>query len=78
MSQRVFIYGLYGRHQKLELDLDTEKLCHLQEQRFLQVDDCCYEVQGLFQRGHDHYINVRYCPNPHLRYGEQEPVYLTA
>ncbi len=62
----VRIYGLFGQHQGVELDLEEQIVETLKEEELLNYGDKCYEIKSLINTGSKRYINVRLIPNPQL------------
>ncbi len=76
MPVQIAIYGLYGFHNGLRMEVCPEVWEQINELSLLRIEGACYEVRGLFQHGAAHYLNVRLCPNPHLYRPEAELVHL--
>ena len=62
----VRIFGLFGLHHGLELELREKKLKSIREKVFFDYNNRCYEIQSFSLKGSRHYINVRQIPNPGL------------
>ena len=62
----VRIFGLFGLHHGLELELREKKLKSIREKVFFDYNNRCYEIQSFSLTGTRRYINVRQIPNPGL------------
>lgn len=62
----VRIFGLFGLHYGLELELKKKLTKSIREEVFFDYDNRCYEVQSFSLTGTRRYINVRQIPNPGL------------
>jgi len=62
----VRIFGLFGLHHGLEIELKSQIKESIQEEVFFDYKDRCYEIQSYSLTGSRRYINVRQIPNPGL------------
>ena len=62
----VRIFGLFGLHHGLEIELKSQIKESIQEEVFFDYKDRCYEIQSYSLTGSSRYINVRQIPNPGL------------
>ena len=60
------IFGLFGLHHGLEIELKSQIKESIQEEVFFDYKDRCYEIQSYSLTGSSRYINVRQIPNPSL------------
>ena len=62
----VRIFGLFGLHHGLEIELKSQIKESIQEEVCFDYKDRCYEIQSYSLTGSRRYINVRQIPNPGL------------
>ena len=62
----VRIFGLFGLHHGLEIELKSQIKESIQEEVCFDYKDRCYEIQSYSLTGSSRYINVRQIPNPGL------------
>ena len=62
----VRIFGLFGLHHGLEIELKSQIKESIQEEVCFDYKDRCYEIQSYSLTGSRRYINVRQIPNPSL------------
>ena len=62
----VRIFGLFGLHHGLEIELESQIKESIQEEVCFDYKDRCYEIQSYSLTGSSRYINVRQIPNPGL------------
>ncbi|MBS1254329.1 MAG: hypothetical protein MAG581_00118 [Deltaproteobacteria bacterium] len=62
----VRIFGLFGLHHGLEIELKSQLTDSIKEEVFFDYKDRCYEIQSFSLKGARRYINVRQIPNPGL------------
>ena len=62
----VRIFGLFGLHHGLELELKSKVKESIQEEAFFDYNNRSYEIQSYSLTGSRRYINVRQIPNPGL------------
>ena len=62
----VRIFGLFGLHHGLEIELKSKVKESIQEEAFFDYKDRSYEIQSYSLTGTRRYINVRQIPNPGL------------
>ena len=62
----VRIFGLFGQHHGLELQLREKSKKSIKEQAMFDYQNRCYEIQSFSLSGSRPYINVRQIPNPGL------------
>ena len=62
----VRIFGLFGLHHGLEIELKSKVKESIQEEAFFDYKDRSYEIQSYSLTGNRRYINVRQIPNPGL------------
>jgi len=62
----VQIFGLFGQHQGLELELRDKSTDSIKEEALFDYKNRCYEIQSFSLSGPRRYINVRQIPNPGL------------
>ena len=62
----VRIFGLFGLHHGLEIELKSKVKESIQEEAFFDYNNRCYEIQSYSLTGSRRYINVRQIPNPGL------------
>ena len=60
------IFGLFGLHHGLEIELKSQIKESIQEEVCFDYKDRCYEIQSYSLTGSSRYINVRQIPNPGL------------
>ena len=59
----VRIFGLFGLHHGLEIELKSKVKESIQEEAFFDYKDRSYEIQSYSLTGSRRYINVRQIPN---------------
>ena len=62
----VRIFGLFGLHHGLEIELKSKVKESIQEEAFFDYNNRSYEIQSYSLTGSRRYINVRQIPNPGL------------
>ncbi|MBT3215339.1 MAG: hypothetical protein HN351_11890 [Deltaproteobacteria bacterium] len=62
----VRIFGLFGQHHGLELELRQNLTESIRREVFFDYKKRCYEIQSFSLTGSRRYINVRQIPNPGL------------
>ena len=62
----VRIFGLFGLHHGLEIELKSKVKELIQEEAFFDYNNRSYEIQSYSLTGSRRYINVRQIPNPGL------------
>jgi hypothetical protein len=62
----VRIFGLFGQHHGLELELRKNLTESIRREVFFDYKKRCYEIQSFSLTGSRRYINVRQIPNPGL------------
>jgi hypothetical protein len=62
----VRIFGLFGQHHGLELELKHKLTKSIRKEVFFDYKNRCYEIQSFSLTGTRRYINVRQIPNPSL------------
>jgi hypothetical protein len=62
----VRIFGLFGQHHGLELELRKKITKSIRKEIFFDYNNRCYEIQSFSLTGSRRYINVRQIPNPGL------------
>jgi len=62
----VRIFGLFGQHHGLELELKQKLTKSIRKEVFFDYKNRCYEIQSFSLTGTRRYINVRQIPNPSL------------
>ena len=62
----VRIFGLFGLHHGLEIELKSKIKESIQEEAFFDYNNRSYEIQSYSLTGSRRYINVRQIPNPGL------------
>ena len=62
----VRIFGLFGLHHGLEIELKSKVKESIQEEAFFDYKNRSYEIQSYSLTGTRRYINVRQIPNPGL------------
>ena len=62
----VRIFGLFGLHHGLEIELKSKLKESIQEEAFFDYNNRSYEIQSYSLTGSRRYINVRQIPNPGL------------
>ena len=62
----VRIFGLFGLHHGLEIELKSKVKESIQEEAFFDYKNRSYEIQSYSLTGNRRYINVRQIPNPGL------------
>ena len=62
----VRIFGLFGLHHGLEIELKSKVKESIQEEAFFDYNNRSYEIQSYSLTGTRRYINVRQIPNPGL------------
>ena len=62
----VRIFGLFGLHHGLEIELKSKIKESIQEEAFFDYKNRSYEIQSYSLTGSRRYINVRQIPNPGL------------
>ena len=60
------IFGLFGLHHGLEIELKSKIKESIQEEAFFDYNNRSYEIQSYSLTGSRRYINVRQIPNPGL------------
>ena len=60
------IFGLFGLHHGLEIELKSKVKESIQEEAFFDYNNRSYEIQSYSLTGSRRYINVRQIPNPGL------------
>ena len=62
----VRIFGLFGLHHGLVIELKSKVKESIQEEAFFDYNNRSYEIQSYSLTGSCRYINVRQIPNPGL------------
>ena len=74
----VRIFGLFGLHHGLEIELKSKVKESIQEEAFFDYKERSYEIQRYSLTGTRRYINVRQIPNPGLYPSKKRLVILEA